>query len=111
MLARGGWVLLRYRHTQRSAHPQARHRRALAAVRRCWGGRAASPLAAAARELAGSGRLWGAELRAGAAGVRTAALLARPGVADHELDADRRAATQRARRLGHPDPSRQRSVG
>jgi hypothetical protein len=47
-----------------------------------------APTGAAVGGLAGSGHLWRAELRAGAAGVRTAALLARPSVADRKLDAD-----------------------
>src|SRR6516165_5875891 len=111
MLARGGRVLLWRRYTNLSDDPQARNCRAVAAVRGRRSGRAASATSAAARELAGSGRLWRTELRAGANGVRTAALLARPGVADHELDADRRATAQRARQVGRPDPSRQRSVG
>src|SRR5215471_11276947 len=99
------------RYANLGDHPQTRDCRAVAAVRGPRGGRATSTLAAAIGKLVDWGCLWCAELRAGTAGVRTAALLARPCVADRKLDADRRAATQRARRLSRADPSPQPGAG
>src|SRR5215471_3558461 len=99
------------RYANLGDHPQTRDCRAVAAVRGCRGGRATSTLTTATGKLVGWGCLWRTELRAGTARVRTAALLARPRVADRKLDADRRATTQRARRLSRPDPSRQPGAG
>ena len=62
-----------------------------------------STLGGATGKLVGSGCLWRTELRARTAGVRTAALLARPGVANRKLDADRWAATQRTPGPGRAD--------
>ena len=74
-------------------------------------GHTASATGATAGELAGPGLLLRAELRAGAAGVRAAALLARPGVADRQLDVDRRTAAQRSRRPGRAHSPRQLDIG